>query len=212
MEFGLLIKGFIIGVSVSVSIGPVGVMVIQRTLNKGRWSGFVSGMGAAAADTIYAIIAGFSITYIISFIKGNQLLFQLLGGIVLLVIGFKIFFTNPALQLKKQRRKKSKHFEDFFSMFLLTVSNPVAVFLFIAIFAGLGLLDQHSDYFEATLIVIGVSTGASIWWFFLSSIINRFKSKFRLKSLWWLNKISGASVIVFGLFAAIDLILQWIRS
>ena len=139
MDLELLIKGFIIGVSASVSIGPIGVMIIQRTLNKGRLSGFISGMGAAIADTIYAIIAGFSLTFIISFLEKEHILFQLFGGLVLLVLGTRIFYTNPALQLRRQRRKKSKLYEDFFSIFLLTFTNPLAVFVFVAI-SPLGFL------------------------------------------------------------------------
>ncbi|MFC2119236.1 LysE family translocator [Bacteroidota bacterium] len=212
MEFGLLLKGLIIGFSASVAIGPIGIMVIQRTLNKGRLSGFVSGMGASIADTIYAIIAGFSLTYIITFLEEKQLLFQLLGGLVLLGLGLKIFYTNPALQLRRQRRKKTKLIEDFLSIFFLTISNPIAVFLFVAIFAGLGLLNEDANYFQTSMIVIGVLIGTTLWWFFLSSIISRFKSKFRLKSLWWLNKISGLIIFAFGLFAAIDFIIQSIKT
>ena len=212
MDLELLIKGFIIGVSASVSIGPIGVMIIQRTLNKGRLSGFISGMGAAIADTIYAIIAGFSLTFIISFLEKEHILFQLFGGLVLLVLGTRIFYTNPALQLRRQRRKKSKLYEDFFSIFLLTFTNPLAVFVFVAIFAGLGLLNEESGFIQTSSIVFGVFAGSSIWWFFLSSLLSRFKSRFRLKSLWWLNKVSGILIFAFGLFAAVDLLIQWIKS
>lgn len=212
MEFGLLLKGFIIGFSASVSIGPIGVLVIQRTLNKGRLAGFISGMGAAVADTIYAIIAGFSLTYIISFLQEKHVLFQLFGGLVLLALGLKIFYTNPVLQLRRQRRKKSRLIEDFFSMFFLTFTNPLVVFIFVAIFAGLGILNEESGYLQTIIIVLGVFLGASVWWFSLSSLLSRFKSKFRLKSLWWLNKISGLLIFAFGLFAAVDLIIQWIKS
>jgi len=212
MELGLFIKGFIIGLAASVSIGPIGVMVIQRTLNKGRLSGFISGMGAAVADTFYAIVAGFSLTYIISFLKEKHIIFQLLGGLVLLGLGLKIFYTNPVLQLRRQRRKKTRLFEDFFSIFLLTFTNPLAVFVFVAIFAGLGVLNEESGYLPTIIVVLGVFSGASIWWFSLSSLLSRFKSKFRLKSLWWLNKISGVLIFVFGLFAAVELLIQWIRS
>ena len=124
MELQYILKGLIVGFSASVPLGPMGVLIIQRTVNKGRVSGFLSGLGAATADTFYSVIAGFSLTYIINFIIAQQTYFQIFGSALLIYIGFRIFYTNPAKQLRKQLRQGTNLFKDFISIFLITVSNP----------------------------------------------------------------------------------------
>ena len=106
----LLIKGLIIGLLVSVPLGPIGVLCIQRTLNKGRRSGFISGLGASSADTIFALVASLGLTIVINFVREQQQYFQIAGGLIVLYIGFKIFYTNPVKQLKLQRMNKTMLF------------------------------------------------------------------------------------------------------
>jgi len=195
----IFIKGIIIGLLVSAPLGPIGIMCIQRTLNRGYMSGFVSGLGAAAADIIFAVIAGFGLTIIINFIEEKHLYFQILGGIFVLYIGYKIFNTNPVKQLKLQRLNKTRLSQDFASIFLLTISNPMAIFLFVAIMAALKVAGDLLSFFELSILVSGIAGGAILWWFVLASIANRFRKKIRLKSIWWLNKITGSVVFLFGL-------------
>jgi len=195
----IFIKGIIIGLLVSAPLGPIGIMCIQRTLNRGYMSGFVSGLGAAAADIIFAVIAGFGLTIIINFIEEKHLYFQILGGIFVLYIGYKIFNTNPVKQLKLQRLNKTRLSQDFASIFLLTISNPMAIFLFVAIMAALKVVGDLLSFFELSILVSGIAGGAILWWFVLASIANRFRKKIRLKSIWWLNKITGSVVFLFGL-------------
>src|SRR3972149_1033899 len=202
MDFGLFIKGIIIGFSTSAPLGPIGVVCVQRTLSKGRTSGFVSGMGAAFADTFYAILAGFGLSIIISFIEARQMYFEIAGIALCFFIGIKIFYSNPVKQFRPGNKKNSL-FEDFASVALLTLSNPMALFFFLAVFAGLGLVHKEMDLKLTFYLAIGVLAGATAWWFILSSFINIFRDKFRLKSIWWINKIAGAIIILFGLFAII---------
>ena len=201
----LIFKGIIIGLLVSVPLGPIGVLCIQRTLNKGRLAGLVSGMGAAAADTIFAIIAGFGLTIIINFIEEKHVYFQVIGGLFILYIGLRIFYTNPVKQLKLQRLKKTQLSQDFMSVFLLTLSNPMAVFLFLAIMAAIKVASDSMSIAEISLLTAGIAGGAVLWWFILSSIANRFRRKIRLRNIWWLNKITGSVVVLFGLLAIISL-------
>ncbi len=201
----LLFKGIIIGLLVSVPLGPIGVLCIQRTLNKGRLAGLVSGLGAAAADTIFAIIAGFGLTIIINFIEEKHVYFQVIGGLFVLYIGLRIFYTNPVKQLKLQRLKKTQLSQDFVSVFLLTLSNPMAVFLFMAIMAAIKVASDSMSIAEISLLTAGIAGGAVLWWFILSGIANRFRRKIRLRSIWWLNKITGSVVALFGLLAIISL-------
>ena len=198
------IKGIIVGLLVSAPLGPIGIMCIQRTLNKGYMSGFVSGLGAAAADMIFAVIAGFGLTIIINFIEEKHIWFQIIGGIFVLYIGYRIFNTNPVRQLRLQRLNRTRLSQDFASVFLLTISNPMAIFLFIAIMAALKVANELLSFFELSILIAGVAGGAILWWFVLASIANRFRKRIRLKSIWWLNKITGSVVFLFGLAVIIS--------
>jgi len=198
-----LIKGLIVGFLASIPLGPVGVLSIQRTINKGRTSGLISGMGAATVDAFFALVAALGLTYIINFIEQQQFFIQLLGGGVLMLLGTKIFSTNPIKQIRRHRRKKNKLIEDYFSVVFLTLSNPLAVFLFIAAFAGIGMVSTDDSPFKSSLIILGVFFGAMLWWFTLTFLIDLFRKKFRLKQLWWINKIAGIVIIVFGIAAMI---------
>ena len=206
MDLVWLFKGILIGISASAPLGPIGVLCVQRTLNKGRLSGFISGLGAALADTVYAIIAGMGLTIIINFIREQQLYFEIAGIALLFFLGFKIFYSNTAKQMRKIRRGGSNLFEDFFSVSLLTISNPMALFLFLAVFAGLGLIKEDLDFYHTFQIVFGVLLGAAAWWFVLSTIVNKIRYKFRLKRLWWINKIAGAAIVLFGLASIIGML------
>jgi threonine/homoserine/homoserine lactone efflux protein len=199
-----IIKGIIIGLLVSVPMGPVGVLCIQRTLNRGKRAGLVSGLGAAAADVIFAIIAGFGLTIIINFIEQKHIYFQIIGGLFVLYIGVRIFNTNPVKQLKLQRLGKSQLSQNFVSVFLLTLSNPMAVFLFLAIMAAIKVTSDQLRFVEISLLTGGIAFGAILWWFVLATIANRFRKRIRLRSIWWLNKITGSVVFLFGLMVLIS--------
>ncbi|SMO85960.1 Threonine/homoserine/homoserine lactone efflux protein [Saccharicrinis carchari] len=196
MLLNYLIDGIIIGFSASVPLGPIGVLCIQRTLNKGRLSGFISGLGAAFSDTIYAILAGFSLSYIVNFIEQQLLYIQIFGALLLILLGIHIFYSNPAVQLRKQRKGKSNLFQDFISTFIVTISNPLAIFLFLAFFASFGAVKPGDDASNHFILIAGVLAGASLWWFILSSLISLFRSKINLRRLWWLNKITGAAIVI----------------
>jgi threonine/homoserine/homoserine lactone efflux protein len=199
-----MIKGIITGLLVSVPLGPIGILVIQRTLNKGRMSGFVSGLGATVADTIFALIAGLGLSIIINFIRDRQIFFQVAGGLFVIYIGLKIFYTNPVKALKLQRMNKTMLSQDFVSVFLLTISNPLAIFIFLAIMAAINIAGSDMNFFQLSILLAGVFTGAAVWWFFLSFLANRFRKKIRLRSIWWMNKITGTAVFVFGIVVLVS--------
>ncbi len=208
MQLKYLIDGIIIGLSASVPLGPIGVLCLQRTLNKGRLSGFFSGLGAAFSDTIYAIVAGFSLSFIVQFIEKQMLYIQIVGAAILIFLGVRIFLSNPAIQLRKQKKSKGTLFQDFISTFLITISNPLAIFLFIAFFAGFGVVQPGEEPGSHLFLITGVFLGASAWWFTLTSIINLFKSKVNLRRLWWLNKIAGASIVILVIIAFIYFLID----
>lgn len=196
--------GIIVGLSASIPLGPIGVLCIQRTLNKGRLSGFVSGSGAAVADGFFAIIAGFGISIIIDSIIQYQLYLKIAGGILLMVIGIKLLYQNPALELRKQLKKKKQGLlGDFISVFILTVSNPIGIFVFGAVFAGFNMI--HDSNLSVIMIIIGVLLGASLWWFSLTSFVSIFRKKFRLRKLLLVNRIAGVLVIIFAVIIFISI-------
>ena len=205
MGIELFWKGFIVGLMVSIPLGPIGVLCVQRTINKGRRSGFVSGLGAAFADTIFSIIAGLGVSYIIRFVQEQHIYFQIVGGIIILFLGIHVFYTNPVKQLRLQRMNRNKLSYDFFSVFFLTITNPMAIFFFLAMFAGIHIASETPGLFSLTSLVIGVFAGASTWWFLLSSFVNFWRHRFRLKIIWWMNKVAGVLIFVLGLAAIISI-------
>lgn len=196
-----ILHGIVLGFSASVPLGPIGLICIQKTLNKGRLAGMVAGAGAAFADTFYAVIAAFGISIISDFIQQEQFTLRIGGSIILILLGYRIFVTNPAIQIRRQRNRKNNMLGDFISIFLLTLSNPITVFVFGAVIAGTGIMKSENTFFELVQLVAGVFLGGFLWWFCLTTIVNIFRKKFRLKRLWWMNKITGAVIVIFGIAA-----------
>jgi threonine/homoserine/homoserine lactone efflux protein len=203
MFLTLLAKGILIGFLVSIPLGPIGVLVIQRTVNRSRIAGLYSGIGAALSDALYAVIAGFSLTFVIDFIHAHEIVFQILGALVVLAIGLNIFFKNPVADLKQYRLKGNTHFKDLISSFLITFSNPLTVFVFLAVFASSGVANSLEHPYYSIFIVIGVFIGATTWWFSLSGIVSMFRHKINLRILWWINKTAGVIIIIFVLVTVI---------
>lgn len=194
-----LIKGIIIGFSIAAPVGPIGVLTIKRTLAEGRISGFVTGMGAAMADSLYGAIAGFGLTAISSFLLTHEFWMKLIGGLFLLFLGIKSFLAEPA---SKAANIDSKGlFANFISTFFLTVTNPTTILSFLAIFAGLGIGTTNSDYISSMSLVLGVFVGSALWWLILCSIVSYFQSKITPNKLIWINRLSGLIIISFGLLA-----------
>ena len=199
MTWSGIFEGMIVGFSASVPLGPIGVLCIQRTLQRGRLAGLFSGLGAAVSDTIYAVIAGFSLSFIVAFIEEQIFWIQIFGAVILFLLGAHIYRSNPAVQLRRQRRSKSSYLQDFVSTFLLTISNPLALFLFIAFFAGFGVVAPNSGLAGQLVLILGVFLGATTWWLLLTSVVGLFRQAVNLRRLYWINKIAGATIIVLVL-------------
>ena len=196
MDLNLLWKGVITGLAVSIPLGPLGILCIQRTVNKNWKSGIFSGIGIATADTVYALVAGFGLSIIIDFIRTYELYFKLVGFFVLLLLGIYIFKSNPTKQIQDYKRRGSSHLQDFLTTFLVTLSNPLSVFVFIAIFTGYSIVLQFSQPLEALLTFGGIFIGGSLWWIIITGFANLFRHKFTINTLYWANRIIGLGVIV----------------
>lgn len=203
----LIAKGMLIGLLVSVPLGPIGVLVVQRTVNKSRAAGLLSGMGAALSDTLYAIIAGFSLTYIVDFIREYEMLFQSVGALVVLGLGIHIFFKDPVSDLQRNRLRGNTHFKDLISTFLVTFSNPLSVFVFLAIFTSSGVAMHLEQPYHSFFVILGIFTGALVWWFSLSGLVSLFRHKISLRVLWWINKTAGVVIVIFVL-VTVFIVLQ----
>ena len=200
-ELIYLFKGILVGLMVSIPLGPMGVLIIQKTLHKGALAGFISGMGAASADFFYASLAAFGLGFVISVIQAHELLLQVLGGIFLIVIGLKIYFDNPIRQIRQKRSgqvSKKGLLGDYVSLFFLTVSNPITIVVFMAVFAGMAVFDEEAAWWCEALVVFGVLLGGGIWWYTLSALVNIFRKKFRLRVLVTINRVSGLIIAVLG--------------
>lgn len=199
----LLFKGIIIGLMASIPLGPIGVICIQRTINKGRRSGFLSGIGAATADTIFATIASYSLTFVIAYIMKHLQFFQAFGGMVIALLGVRIFITNPITQLRKHKRKKNNLIGDYLSVLALTLTNPLAILLFIALFAAFNVVSHDGHAINTLITILGVFIGAVAWWYTLTGLVNLYRDRFRIRQLWWINKISGGVIVLLGAAAAL---------
>ena len=196
-----LFKGMLVGLMVSIPLGPMGVLIIQKTLHKGALSGFIAGMGAASADFFYAAVAAFGLGYVINTVQTHELLLQIIGGIFLLCIGLKIYFDNPIRQIRQRRQgrvSKTGLLGDYLSLFFLTVSNPITVVVFMAVFAGMSVFGESSSMLGELLVVIGVLLGGGVWWYTLSTLVNIFRKKFRLRVLITINRVSGLVITILG--------------
>jgi threonine/homoserine/homoserine lactone efflux protein len=206
MDLTFLFKGFVIGFSIAAPVGPIGVLCIRRTLADGRASGLISGLGAATADAIYGCIAGFGLTFISNVLVSQQIWLRLVGGIFLCYLGLKTLFAKPA---EEAAIAKGKGFVGaYVSTFFLTLTNPMTILSFVAIFAGLGLANTSGDYGAAGILVLGVFMGSALWWLLLSGGVGLFRGKFAPRGLQWVNRISGVIITGFGLFALMSVIIR----
>jgi len=203
MDLSFLINGLIIGFSIAAPVGPIGVLCIRRTLTEGRVSGLVSGLGAATADAVYGGVAGFGLTWISGFLVSQQIWLRLIGGLFLCYLGVRTFLDRPTGQTVSI--KGSGLVNAYVSTFFLTLTNPMTILSFVAIFAGLGLTSADGDYFSAGVLVFGVFIGSALWWLVLSGGVDLFQTGFSHRRLRWVNMISGIVLTVFGLVALLKM-------
>lgn len=206
MDIGFLLKGFVIGFSIAAPVGPIGLLCIRRTLAEGRTSGLVSGLGAATADAIYGCIAGFGLTFVSTLLISHQVWFRVVGGLFLCYLGLKAFLSRPAEQAASA--KGSGLIGAYASTFFLTLTNPMTIFSFAAIFAGMGVASAGGNYLSAGVLILGVFSGSALWWLLLSGGVSFFQAKFNLRELKWVNRISGIVILLFGLYILLSIRLS----
>lgn len=204
MNIGLFLKGLLVGFLIAMPVGPIGILCIQRTLNKGKLHGIVSGLGAASADAIYGFIAAFGLKFISNFLVKEQMWLRLVGGVFLCYMGARVLLSKS--EKRATPEDGASYVSDYVSAFILTFTNPTTFLAFAAAFAGLGLVSLIEHHIAALLLVAGVFVGSGLWWLILSGITATFLGKLLYTRPAWLNKISGIIIIAFGLFVLLTLI------
>ena len=205
MDMSFFLKGLILGFSIAAPVGPIGVLCIRKTLQYGKSSGFFSGLGAAVADAIYAMIAAFGLTLISNFLISGQFWLRLIGGGFLLYLGWKTFFSSPDGEVRKVTH--STLLNDFVSTFFLTMTSPMTILSFLAVFAGVGLSSLQGSHLQATILVVGVFLGSAFWWLILSEGVTLFRKKVSQKVMVWINRIAGLIIGGFGATTLITILL-----
>ena len=192
-----IFKGILIGMIASAPMGPVGVLCVQRTLNKGRWYGFVTGIGAAVSDIIYAGITGLGMSLVMDFVNNQQNKFylQIVGSVLLLAFGVYTYRTDPTRNMHRSGTKKGSLLHNGVTAFLVTFSNPLIIFLFLASYAQFAfVLPNHP--FEMCVGFLSIFGGAMLWWFGLTWLIDKVRAKFDDNGIKIINQVIGAVVMI----------------
>jgi len=206
MEWGLFIKGFIIGFSIAAPVGPIGILCIQRTLSGGNVQGLVTGLGAASADALYGFVAAFGLTFISNVLVDQSIWLRLIGGLFLCYLGIRAFLKKPREQTLSVAN--DTRLSAYGTTFFLTLTNPMTILFFAGIFAGLGIASESIRYTSAGLMVVGVFSGSATWWLLLSGVTGIFRNKISQSKLALVNKISGCVITAFGLTALVSAVFN----
>jgi threonine/homoserine/homoserine lactone efflux protein len=206
-----LLKGLAIGFAIAAPVGPINLLCLRRSLSDGRRVGFVSGLGAAAADTTYGAVAAAGLTTVTTFLVGHRIWLQLLGGLFLLVLGLH------TMQARESRREAAAPVhvgrlrDAFASTYMLTLANPMTIIAFTGVFAGLGLGWQTGRTVDALQLIGGVFLGSSLWWLLLALLAGTFGRHLNDGVLRWVNRIAGGIIAGFGGWQLGQLVSAWLR-
>ena len=203
-------RGFAIGILISAPMGPVGILCIQRTLNKGRKIGLYTGIGAAISDLIYCLLTGFGLSFIEEFLERNQNIIQLVGSVVLIGFAIYLFKKNPASSLKTPDSEIShgSRNKNILGGFLFTFSNPLILFLIISMFARFNFPGPEFMVYHYVAGYLAISAGALMWWFGVTWFVDKVRAHFNLRSLWMLNKIIASVIFVMGAIGVVTAVRE----
>lgn len=193
-----MLKGFLVGVSASAPIGPIAILVVQKSLSKGRKSGFVTGLGASVVDTMYAFIAIFALAFAQKFIDDHRNIIYLVGGVVLIIVGLNMALSDPFRKIKDDG-SSSVSPKDFGQALAVGLSNPMAIFVMFTLFAFFGLANDAPHNWRVTPIILSVSLGSVTYWFSVSWLLSRFRKSFKMNTILWISRITGAIVVIIGI-------------
>ena len=202
MDLHLFVKGLILGFAIAAPVGPIGVLCIRRSLAEGQRAGFATGLGAATADALYGCVAAFGLTAVSAFLVQQRFWLGLVGGVFLCYLGIRTFLASPAENAEVPVR--GSLIGAYLSTFALTITNPMTILSFVAVFAGLGLVGSTS-YVDACGLVAGVFIGSGLWWLLLSSGAAMLRGKVGPSLMAIVNRVSGVIIFALGVYSLIGL-------
>lgn len=203
MEVGFFWRGLVLGLAIAAPVGPIGILCIKRTLAKGRLAGLVSGLGAATADAIYGSMAAFGLTVIAGLLLDRQSLIRLAGGLFLIYLG--VTTARAPVADRDADESPAGLLQDYASTLVLTLTNPLTILSFAAVFAGLGVGAAAGNYRAAAATVAGVFVGSALWWLTLSIVVSLFRGRITPSAMVWVNRLSGLLIVGFGVAALLSL-------
>ena len=199
-----LLEGIVLGFAIAAPVGPIGLLCIGRTLTDGRLVGFITGLGAATADALYGAVAAFGLTSLSGFLIGHQAPIRVFGGLFLGYLGIRTFLAKPPGESGPARSTGLSR--AYTSTLLLTLTNPMTILSFAAIYAGLGVGARWNDLTSALMLILGVFAGSASWWFLLSGGVSLLRDRFTWASLVWVNRAAGLLVLAFGVAAILSVV------
>ena len=208
--WGTILKGLALGFSIAAPVGPVGILCIRRTLASGFRSGLASGLGAATADAIYGTIAAAGLTLVADFLARQQFWMGLIGGGFLIYLGIKTLRAQP--QAAPGAKALDSAGGNYFSTLLLTLSNPMTIFMFAAIFGGMSAQSTGQFRASAFLLVLGVFSGSALWWLSLSATVSLLRDRVDERLMGWVNRLAGAAIVGFGLYVLLRTLSGWVSG
>lgn len=211
--FYMIWRGIAIGILISAPMGPVGILCIQRTLDKGRRPGFFTGIGAAISDLFYCLLTGFGLSFIQEFLERNQNVIQLLGSLVLIGFSVYLFKKNPASSLKPATQPEPVSLKkNIVGGFLFTFSNPLILFLIIGLFARFNFPVPDVKFYHYLIGFTSIFFGALGWWWIVTFAIDKVRAHFNVRSMWLINRIIGIIILLFAIVGIVTGILNIIDA
>ncbi len=199
----ILPRGLVIGALISAPMGPIGMLVIQRTLSKGRSAGFFTGIGAALSDLVYCLLTGSCLSLVTDFIDAHRLAIQIIGSAVIAAFAIYLFRKNPTRSLHTVEVRAPNCWSDFATGFLLTFSNPLILFFIIGLFARFTFLQPEYGVLHYITAYITIFTGAIVWWYFVTMLVCRLRRRINVRSLRIINVVIGTLLFVMALAGAV---------
>ena len=207
-----IFKGMLIGVIASAPMGPVGVLCVQSTLNKGRWYGFVTGCGAALSDIIYAGVTGLGMSLVVDFVDDKQHRFylQIIGSLMFLAFGCYTYRTDPTKNMHRSGHQKGTLMHNGLTAFLVTLSNPLIIFRFRALYAQFAFVISDHPY-EMVVGFLSIVAGALLWWWGLTWLVDKIRTKFDENGIRIINQAIGVAVIIGSLIMLVGTVTNLYR-
>ena len=201
-----------IGIILSAPMGPIGILCIQRTLNKGRISGLFTGVGAAASDLFYCLLVGLGISLVTDFIADHVNVLQIIGSAILIVYAVYMIFHNPVSQIKENIDQRDDHLRDTVTGFLFTLSNPLIMFLIIPLFARFSFPLPEYRFYHIIIGYASIVLGALLWWSVITFFVDKVRSHFNIRSMWLINRIIGSIILVLSLYGLVTGTIAYLQQ